>query len=264
MKRAILIMLLVWMILLFSNCKKRLQPIPNHVYIEKAFSVSENKSVFFAKGNLQYQASTDTWRFAENQWDYVGNENQNISVSYSGWIDLFGWGTGNNPTNNSTSGSDYDNYKDWGDNTIYNGDGKVWYTLTKDEWVYVLNTRTTLSEIRYAQAIVNGINGIILLPDSWKNSYYGLSIGAGFSSNIISQSDWCAKFETNGAVFLPAAGNRIGMSVNDVGTFGFYWSATASGTIYAKMFGFRYALVNAGGDRNRTVGCSVRLVCSAD
>ena len=57
------------------------------------FSVSANKQVYFSKGNLQYQASTDTWRFAENQYDYVGEGNENKSATYDGWIDLFGWGT---------------------------------------------------------------------------------------------------------------------------------------------------------------------------
>ena len=37
------------------------------------FSVSNNTKVYFSQGNLQYQASTDTWRFATNQWDYVVN-----------------------------------------------------------------------------------------------------------------------------------------------------------------------------------------------
>ena len=41
--------------------------------INGLFSVSENSQVYFSQGNLQYQASTHTWRFAENQWDYVGN-----------------------------------------------------------------------------------------------------------------------------------------------------------------------------------------------
>mgnify|MGYP007102081818 FL=1 len=61
--------------------------------------------VVFAKGNLQYQASTNTWRFADNQYDFVGNEkkgnvfvgetkcsNTQISESYAGWIDMFCYG----------------------------------------------------------------------------------------------------------------------------------------------------------------------------
>ena len=46
------------------------------------FSVSEGQQVYFSKGNLQYQASTNTWKFAENQYDYVGSANSNISSSY--------------------------------------------------------------------------------------------------------------------------------------------------------------------------------------
>lgn len=77
--------------------------------INGLFTINENgDQVYFSKGNLQYQASTSTWRFAENQWDYVGtqnppwgdaggtvsgSDNANISETYSGWIDLFVWGT---------------------------------------------------------------------------------------------------------------------------------------------------------------------------
>ena len=69
------------------------------------FSVSATRQVRFSQGNLQYQASTNTWRFAEHQYDYVGtqtadrygnyggnvsgSDNRSISSTYSGWIDLF-------------------------------------------------------------------------------------------------------------------------------------------------------------------------------
>ena len=71
------------------------------------FSVSNSTKVMFSKGNLQYQASPATWRFAENQWDYVGNNDNNNSMSATSgnWIDLFGWGTwgsNGNPLNIST------------------------------------------------------------------------------------------------------------------------------------------------------------------
>ncbi|MBQ3676229.1 MAG: hypothetical protein II926_02525, partial [Bacteroidales bacterium] len=51
--------------------------------IKAAFSVSADKKVYFSKGNLQYQASTGTWRFAENQYDIIGEDNANISSTYS-------------------------------------------------------------------------------------------------------------------------------------------------------------------------------------
>ena len=174
--------------------------------ITNGFSVSPDKSVYFSKGNLQYQASTKTWRFAEHQWDIIGEANKNISSRYKGWIDLFGWGTsgynGKNPWMTSTSGSDYGNGErdiagtnyDWGVNYILNGRDKDWRTLTKDEWIYVFNKRNTSSGIRYAKATVNGVNGVILLPDNWSVANYSLSntnkSDASFKSNFISQNDW--------------------------------------------------------------------------
>lgn len=47
--------------------------------ISGLFSVSEVQQVFFSKSNLQYRASTKTWRFAENQWDFVGYANLGAS-----------------------------------------------------------------------------------------------------------------------------------------------------------------------------------------
>lgn len=249
---------------------------------EGVFSVSSYKKVQFSQGNLQYQASTRTWRFAEHQWDIIGDANKNISSSYSGWIDLFGWGTsgynGKNPWMTSTTSTDYGNGErdiagtnyDWGvNNTISNGGGKSWRTLTRDEWVYVFNTRSTSSGIRYAKATLNGVNGVILLPDNWSSSNYSLgntnSSGASYSSNRISQSDWTNKFEANGAVFLPAAGDRWGKYVSNVGSKGGYWSASYDKSDYdARYVGFYSADLSPNGWSYRGRARSLRLVCSAE
>lgn len=84
--------------------------------LTSVFSVSPTEKVHFSKGNLQYQASTNTWRFAEHQWDYVGDANLKIPQVYNSWIDLFGWGTGDDPTKTSTRSRDYSNFTDWGNN----------------------------------------------------------------------------------------------------------------------------------------------------
>ena len=178
--------------------------------LSRVYSISSAKKVIFSQGNLQYQASTNTWRFAENQWDYVGStivvedepggtisgsSNHLVSPTYEGWIDLFGWGTSNynhgavcyQPYSVSTNEADYYAYgsatynlnaqtgkADWGYNKISNG-GNIensWRTLTNNEWNYVFNNRSTSSGIRYAKAIVNDINGVILLPDDWSTYYY--------------------------------------------------------------------------------------------
>ena len=231
--------------------------------INGSFSVSATQQVYFSQGNLQYQASTNSWRFAELQWDYIGNDNTNISPSYNGWIDLFGWGTGNNPTNYSGNDNDYATFNDWGNNAINNGGNtpNQWRTLTDNEWGYVIDTRNTTSGIRYAKAIVNGVNGVVLLPDNWSSSTYNLSSTnsseASFSSNIISQSIWSTKLEANGVVFLPAAGNRAAKFMHDVGSVGDYMSTNYDSS-YAVNFDNESLYTKVWVERWR--GLSVRLV----
>ena len=101
-------------------------PFDNNGASVAVFSVAQGSTVHFSRGNLQYQASTGMWRFAEHQYDHMGSANRNISSDNTGWIDLFGWGTGNNPTKNSPNNSDYASFSDWGNNTISNGSGNKW------------------------------------------------------------------------------------------------------------------------------------------
>ena len=236
--------------------------------INGVFSVSSDKKVKFSQGNLQYQASTNTWRFAENQLDMLGYDNNNISSKYSGWIDLFGWGTGDEPTKSSKSNRSYKSFSDWGNNTISNGGGGSWFTLTHDEWEYLFDKRSTSSGIRYAKATVNGVNGVILLPDNWSSNYYSLSNTdieySRYSSNQISQSDWTSMLEANGAVFLPAAGWRDGKNATAVGEIGYYWSATYIDSVYARNAYFFYAGTSASDGMERNCGISVRLVTLAE
>ena len=248
--------------------------------INGLFSVSETQQVYFSQGNLQYQASTNTWRFAESQVDFVGtqtpfdglcegphgtvsgSDNANISSTYSGWIDLFGCGTGNNPTNTSTSG--YDTFADWGNNPISNGGNteNQWRTLTSNEWEYLISVRNTSSGVRFAKATINDVRGVVILPDDWDSSYYGLgntnNENAAFTSNIISSTDWTGVLEANGAVFLPAAGSRYIKQVSSMGIWGEYWSSTSG---YALRF--RYDLIEVGW-ANVYIGLSVRLVSDTE
>lgn len=241
--------------------------------INGKFSISGTQQVWFSQGNLQYNASTNKWRFAESQLDYIGSNNSNISSAYSGWIDLFGWGTGDNPTNSDGYNDPYSTFTDWGSNPITNG-GNVtnkWRTLTIDEWEFLLFNRITTSGIRYAKGKVNGVKGLILLPDDWSSSYYSLisntSTSSSFNDNTISSSDWTSKFEANGAVFLPAAGYRHATSVYDVGSYGYYWSSSSYGSSYAYFVYFYSSYLSTSNGYNnffgRYKGQSVRLVCPA-
>ena len=167
------------------------------------FSISSSNKVYFSQGNLQYQASTGLWRFAERQWETVGFDNEKISPTYSGWIDLFYWGRCEDPTNVSKQPV----LCDWSNDHISNGEGRSWRVLNLDEWNYLLYKRNTSSGMRFTKANVNDVYGFILFPDDWNKSNYNVrevnNTESVFESNNISKTDWETKLEANGAVFLP-------------------------------------------------------------
>lgn len=260
--------------------------------INGLFSVGEDVQVYFSQGNLQYIGSAETpyWKFAENQWDCLGSSTGQNSSDQNVDRDLFGWGTSGynhgagcyQPWSTSNNYADYYAYgsaqynlydqtgqADWGSNAISNGgnyENTGWRTLTQPEWDYVFNSRTTESGIRYAKANVNGVNGVILLPDDWDSSTYNLNNtnqnGASFSNNTITSSQW-ATLEDAGSVFLPAAGDRGETSVYDVGSYGLYWSASyfSGYDAWYVYFSGNYLYT----DYNRRYnGFSVRLVAPSE
>ena len=77
------------------------------------------------------------------------------------------------------------------------------------------------------RATVKGVNGMILLPDNWTlPTGVTFTHGGGSQNNTYSASEW-SKMEANGAVFLPAAGCRVGTDVYYVGSDCGYWSGSA-------------------------------------
>ena len=249
------------------------------------FSVSADKQVTFSQGNLQYTQSTNTWSFAENQYDYIGTDNVtggNVSsdpahgdskegTGLADKVDLFGWSgsTGSAKFGVSTSldNADYSgSFLDWGTNQIGADAPNTWRTLSYDEWNYLLNTRTNASDLR-GVAQVNGVNGLIFLPDTWVcpegitfksgfHSSYGVDYYAAYQT--FTAAEW-SKLESAGAVFLPAAGFREGSNVGSVQYDGYYWSATRSASYYACFLGF-YSEEASIGENDRYNGHSVRLV----
>lgn len=198
------------------------------------FTINTSKEkVQFSRGNLQYQASTATWQFAENQYDVIGEGNANISATYDGWIDLFGWGTGNEPTKTNTDKCTYSTFVDWGTNAISNGGNTadMWRTLSGNEWTYITGQRTNHDSL-CGRATVNGIQGFILLPDDWVSPgvpFQG-SKDNGYELNQFSLEDW-RKMEAAGAVFLPACGGRTGTEMTSTAVQ--YWSTNAGSSCYA-------------------------------
>ena len=258
-------------------------------YTPKPFTVAEGKQVTFSGGNLQYTQSTQTWAFAEHQYDMLGTDNvDGGSKSYDATygydktgsaladkIDLFGWsgstGSAKWGIGTSTDNSDYSgDFVDWGTNI---GDGNTWYTLTADEWDYLLDERSDANQLVGVARIQLGekiyANGLVLLPDDW-TCPAGVTFKSGFSNTHSVQAyadyqtftlaDW-QQLEAAGAVFLPASGFREGSFVGYVQSSGYYWSATPDGSdkayymyfISDSYFSYNYS-------RNRNYGFAVRLV----
>lgn len=266
----------------------------------------------FAPGNLQYRANPSTWRFAEHQWDYVGGveevyqsgthvypqygnvfeggvqcNNNEISTSYNGWIDLFGWGTGDNPTNTSTSNNAYGVFNDWGNNAISYGSttyaSGYWQTPNQDDYNYLINTRklsnVTVSGGAKAEvygwgvatitiASDNEVKGLIFFPDDWDgtaNTTFNYPTKSGstwtsnyaFTANQLSAEVW-NNMESKGCVLIPSSGKRMN-------GYAPYYYAYDNGFLYC--WNKKLALYCAGGVNgpqannglNVAVGACVRL-----
>ena len=168
---------------LFSGIEVVVTLLPHVGVIGGKFTINSNgNQVYFSQGNLQYigSASTPYWKFAEHQWDYLGNNGQGSNSSTVN-RDLFGWGTSGydhgavcyQPWSTTDDNSqyyaygsstcnlyDYSGQADWGYNAISNGgntENSGWRTLTGNEWNYVFYTRAAstvngVSNARYAKA----------------------------------------------------------------------------------------------------------------
>ena len=264
------------------------------------FSVAGNKKVYFSPGNLQYQASTGTWRFADRQYTVLAGSanggNKTVAEAdrqtQDKWIDLFGWATSgwnggswtnyqpwtadatDNQYGPATPGTFYEANQecDWGwHNAISNGGDAVhiWRTLRNTEWNYLLHTRTN----GYAKGSVDGANGVIVFCDGYvhptglaaivyPSSPSIASDGASYSDNSFSYADF-RKMEIAGAIFL-AAGGYHGTGAA-IGGGGHYWTANYSSAAGAREFSFDNDRTGDSSDaRQRHYGCSVRLVRAAN
>ncbi|MBQ9473185.1 MAG: hypothetical protein IJU81_02090, partial [Bacteroidales bacterium] len=145
-----------------------------------------------------------------------------------------------------------------------------WRTPSHDAQGYIFNTRTSstvngTANARYVKAEVGGKNGVIVFPDSYTHPG-GVTLpssintnNASFTTNRYTVADWL-QMEAAGAVFLPAAGYRLGTTVNDVGSRGNYWSSSYSNSSGAWRVYFFDINFDTDNNSTRYRGRSVRLV----
>lgn len=268
---------------------------------------SSGDMVCFSKGNLQASTNNEgeswTWKFAENQWDYIGEATANTSLRINGTVyadgtaDLFGWvGASSNWTGanqyglssaGNEGGADYGNVygeplkSDWGTLPISNG-GNVansgWRTLTIEEWTYLLHTRASGSTVfgttnaRYVHATinidVNAVSGIILFPDGVRIRNAEVSETGDVVNGNTTQPTKCtaaewSALEAKGCVFLPPAGYRYMQGVSWAGEGGFYWSCSSRDGDVYYM-NLSGGSLECGSWAPRNWGMSVRLVRPTD
>lgn len=275
------------------------------------FKVSADKEVVFARGNLQYSTQGEhacadgttqkgTWRIAENQYDFIGDANANIAEDYTGYIDLFGWGTSGwsggiaayQPWSTSLSSANYyaggkgENnltgayaFADWGVyNAISNAGNKpqLWRTLSAEEntYLFVLN--------RWTMATVDDKLGFMLFPSDF-TAPAGISIkyiwkadgneaptefdDPDYEGNIYTKEQF-VQLENAGVVFFPCAKYRLeGTNIVPLNTLGMYWSTTqayAEDDTWALGWGVGKYTANPASFGDRAFGRSVRLVHDVD
>lgn len=244
------------------------------------FSVSPTQTVSFSKGNLQFNSSLRQWKFAEHQYDYIGEDPDYIGgrplEDMDGWIDSMWWGQngyyGVYPGDTRVPTYDVNGafLVDWGYEPVINGGwfNNMWRTLSIDEWQYILKDRKNAKE-KFSTATVCGVKGLIILPDNWvlpsgcsfnkENAHYEGNKGtlqkwnvepSDYSNNVYYQSQW-AKMEKNGALFLPAG---------SIGDLGFYWTSSASEELADVLTFGAESIYTSYEPKYKYNGMSVRLV----
>ena len=213
----------------FENCRE---------YVPGQYSVSSSKKVMFSRGNLKYLGGTYTnetsWIFNQNQYD-LGEYNRAGNSNYFSQYTQ----AGGNPA--VLSNNDRGASLDWG--TLFdNNDNKHWFTMTEDEWQYLLFSRVDAGLVAhsYTRGTVAGVHGMILFPDGFNFSNFPTGAGSAptaydaqatsYSTCTYSDEQW-SWLEKEGCVFLPAGGyighnDNPGIAQHDYNAVGWYRTMT--------------------------------------
>lgn len=259
------------------------------------FHINDSTIIYFSKGNLQYNAgdgnthktadstAQGTWRFAERQYDYVGEENVGKDSTYNGWVDLFEWGSSGWKGTHDHDYVSLDTAQcrnaDWGVyNAISNGGDEpgLWRVLSYEEWAYLLNR----SNWAFAKVGKDSTQCLVIFPSNFvapdtmnivyastsdKNDFdesyeYAYKGGPGINksnTNIFSDEEF-EKLEARGAVALPCAGLVDGDEGRQFNWYGNIWTSTHEGA--TKAIEIYFGSTFAGGSVYTDVKKSVRLV----
>lgn len=270
----------------------------------KVFVVSANaNAVHFAPGNLKCTKTGATWAdgyewgFMEHQYDMVETNATTYCADNYGdkdVVSLFGWGctgmqdvfyNGNqnyympyntiwgNDTYCPTGSHDLSvaNHSDWGA-VVPNNEGYNWRLLTTEEWDYLLRTRVNAIGKRGGGRVMNNgnivVNGAIFIPEGVSGDLIhctsNSSVPVWSDNEFATLQDLETFLNTNGALFLPAAGYREAKKVRSRNSEGRYWTSTQA-NITNDINYATYLTINSGNNFSlnefwRAEGYLVRLV----
>lgn len=230
------------------------------------------KKVYFSPGNLQFV--DEHWKFADHQYDVLHpRSGQTYDPESTHAWDLFAWSTpynkyGKNSTVVENGPTPW--FKDWG--TVFGDD--TWFTMSSNEFACLISDRQTginitaggqtFNSVRFLPVLLaNGMQGIIIFPDSWPSnanlsrisqitwpkqngSYLFNSMPLGSTWNTmqsLSMADYQV-LENAGCAFLPASGATWGfppVTMNDFDVDGSsvavkYWTSTGQSSRQATIF----------------------------
>ncbi len=141
-----------------------------------------------------------------------------------------------------------------------------WRVLTHSEWKYLLVTRDGEGMSKNALGKVNGVNGLIILPDGWVQTaalptFKDVTQGIDYDNNVYDASEWALMAES-GAVFLPSDGYGYSSPVEyeDQGSRGNYWAKGEYSTANAYCVRFEFDDIHDNNNAAKTNYYSVRLV----
>lgn len=247
-------------------------------YVAGLISVSANKQVRFASGNLQYVRATGEFQLASSQYEvfgkaYATSSTTNPVVNTDPIVDLFylSQGASNNygacvlSTEFTSS-----NFADWcgalSDNSA------EWRTLTADEWNYALSSSVDIRKHNWGYAVITDeatntvIRGLVLVPDNW-TAPTGFNFTYWGSTNNMTTSDWTDRkvnhytteqwktLELAGAVFLP------GYLPNERYN-GYYWTSSvdpSSSDLWQYLNVRNHGMTGAGFDYGGVRAIAVRF-----
>ena len=213
--------------------------------------IGEDGYVMFATGNMSFDGTGRKFEIYSSTYEAHGSNSNQISQTFVGTWDLFGWGTSGATMNtvqypawmtsedkadyaktmisftNANSNASYKNY-DWATyNNVNSETAGTYITPNVDQWEYILSKRPNAAKLQGAAKILNYV-GYIILPDNWSTPL-DLKFVPGATDpaqNNYSLAQWQI-LQAAGAVFLPSNGYRVGTTWTD-DKKGHYWASTSA------------------------------------